>query len=239
MGVVVCRRRMWVEGDLGLGVFRLSVSASPSGDECLAFGIGLGASFELCSMGRTCFARGPGTARGRTAKQGPKSMALSANDATSGAPPHKTSPPHRAGLAPADPRSVVRPTSERGAWLANVVEGRVGGQRWGGARVGQRCLGRVWANACEGRVGGQRCEGREDGPRLPSPTGLSCCDGRLSASLPLCLSASLPLCLSASLPLCLSASLPLCLSASLPLCLSALSPPRRCGSARVGMKSEG
>ncbi|MBM7775286.1 hypothetical protein JOD54_005490 [Actinokineospora baliensis] len=49
-----------------------------------------------CSMGRTCFARGPCTSRGRTAKLGPKSMALSAQNATTAATPRKTSPPHRA-----------------------------------------------------------------------------------------------------------------------------------------------
>ncbi|MBM7775013.1 hypothetical protein JOD54_005217 [Actinokineospora baliensis] len=50
----------------------------------------------VCSMGRTCFARGPCASRGRTAKLGPKSMALSAQNATTAATPRKTSPPHRA-----------------------------------------------------------------------------------------------------------------------------------------------
>ncbi|MBM7772398.1 hypothetical protein JOD54_002602 [Actinokineospora baliensis] len=50
----------------------------------------------VCSMGRTWFARGPCATRGRTAKLGPKSMALSAHNATGTATPHKPSPPHRA-----------------------------------------------------------------------------------------------------------------------------------------------
>ncbi|MBM7775582.1 hypothetical protein JOD54_005786 [Actinokineospora baliensis] len=48
------------------------------------------------SMWWTCFAWGPYDSRGRTAKQGPKSMALQRGDATTAAPPHKTGPPHRA-----------------------------------------------------------------------------------------------------------------------------------------------
>ncbi|MBM7776038.1 hypothetical protein JOD54_006242 [Actinokineospora baliensis] len=62
-----------------------------------------------CSMGRTCFARGPCTSRGRTAKLGPKSMALSAHNATTAATLRKTSPPHRAA-APSPPSQPTQPS---------------------------------------------------------------------------------------------------------------------------------
>ncbi|GAA2993545.1 hypothetical protein GCM10010483_42500 [Actinokineospora diospyrosa] len=47
-------------------------------------------------MGWTCFVRGPYDTRGRTAKQGPKRLALPRGNATGAVPPHKTGPPHRA-----------------------------------------------------------------------------------------------------------------------------------------------
>ncbi|MCP2268739.1 hypothetical protein LV75_001226 [Actinokineospora diospyrosa] len=89
-------------GDAGQGVRRLRVG-SPSASRP---GIGRlvawrqhrarSAISELCSMRWTCFARGPYDTRGRTAKQGPKRLALPRGDATGAVPPHKTGPPHRA-----------------------------------------------------------------------------------------------------------------------------------------------
>ncbi|MBM7773925.1 hypothetical protein JOD54_004129 [Actinokineospora baliensis] len=57
--------------------------------------IGRSVVVPVGSMGRTCFARGPCAARGRTAKLGPKSMAL---QRTTLRTPHptQTGPPHRA-----------------------------------------------------------------------------------------------------------------------------------------------
>ncbi|GAA2968805.1 hypothetical protein GCM10010483_10650 [Actinokineospora diospyrosa] len=61
------------------------------------------------SMGRTSFARGPYDTRGRSAKQGPKSMALPRGNATGVVPPRKGSPPHRAvGTGGSEERGVER-----------------------------------------------------------------------------------------------------------------------------------
>ncbi|GLW82084.1 hypothetical protein Aglo01_65650 [Actinokineospora globicatena] len=78
-------------------------------------------------MGRTCFVRGPYDTRGRTAKQGPKSMALSAERRYGYRPPtqNKSAPSSRPGTSRVS---------------ANVVCGRVPANVGGGWQ-GQRGRG--------------------------------------------------------------------------------------------------
>ncbi|GLW93254.1 hypothetical protein Aglo03_40700 [Actinokineospora globicatena] len=111
-------------------------------------------------MGRTCFAWGPYDTRGRTAKQGPKSMALSAERRYGYRSPtqNKSAPSSRPGTSDFVERRAANVSG--GRLRANVVGGRleadvvgfspvVGGGLglgvgtwWGG---GRQCAGAWWS----------------------------------------------------------------------------------------------
>ncbi|MBM7776163.1 hypothetical protein JOD54_006367 [Actinokineospora baliensis] len=139
------------------------VSASPS-DRRLAFGIALDPRQGESSMRWTCFAQGPYATRGRTAKLGPKSMALQRTTLRLASPHAKQVHPIEQ-LAPA--------TSECPVVVFGVGVGRLGwhrcfGERWlaswvgSGGRVGgvgsvglgwHRCFRGRWLASWVGSVG--------------------------------------------------------------------------------------